>query len=111
MNTNDCLTPEDRQVFEQACRDVRRLQQDAEAPPFRPRPAPEPTQTWLDQQQVLRELLDHDSTVSDPALAEDISYCRPGVQKSVLRKLKKGHYCVNVALDLHGMTAPIARQA
>jgi DNA-nicking Smr family endonuclease len=110
MNADDCLTPEDRLVFEQAYRDVRRLRQVSDAP-FRPKPAPEPTQTWLDRQQVVRELLEHDPEAWDSGPAEDMSYCRAGVQKSVLRKLKKGHYCVNVALDLHGMTAPIARQA
>lgn len=98
--------------FEQACRDVRKYPR-RQLVPERVKPAPEPVQTLADARRVMDEILDDDLSILDAGAGagDDMSYLRPGVQLGVLRKLKKGHYCVNVALDLHGMTAPQARQA
>ncbi len=64
-----------------------------------------------DEQKVLDNLL------SDQYLAEEIqpgdvlSYCVPGLQKSILRKLRRGAYRREVELDLHGLTVELARDA
>jgi DNA-nicking Smr family endonuclease len=42
---------------------------------------------------------------------EELLYCRTGLQHSVLRKLRRGHYSVGAELDLHGMRVEEARQA
>ena len=55
--------------------------------------------------------------LSDQYLAEEIqaddvlSYSKPGLQKNVLRKLRRGDYRREMELDLHGMTTKTARQA
>ena len=33
-----------------------------------------------------------------------LSYCQPGIQKQVFRKLKRGQYSITTELDLHGLT-------
>src|SRR5213080_3485240 len=100
MATNDSydITPEERSDFERACRNVRRMKFEVWQP-ARARPAPEPVQTRLDEQRVMKEILDYAPDFADAGASDEMSFCRPGVQRSVLRKLKKGHYCVNVALD------------
>jgi DNA-nicking Smr family endonuclease len=40
---------------------------------------------------------------------EHLSYTQPGVQKSVLRKLKSGKYSIQSEIDLHGLTVNEAR--
>lgn len=42
---------------------------------------------------------------------ESISYIRPGAQKALLRKLRRGQFSRSASLDLHGMTIDEARVA
>lgn len=48
----------------------------------------------------------------DPYLAggEVASFARPGVQKSLLQRLRRGHYRVQAEVDLHGLTEREARE-
>jgi DNA-nicking Smr family endonuclease len=38
-----------------------------------------------------------------------ITYLRLGIQRDVLRKLKRGHWTIQASLDLHGHTVTAAR--
>ena len=40
-----------------------------------------------------------------------MSFARPGVQETLLRRLRRGDISVASNLDLHGMTVPAAKQA
>jgi len=42
---------------------------------------------------------------------DSLSYCGPGIQNSVFKKLKKGQYNIGAELDLHGYTRPEAQVA
>ena len=43
--------------------------------------------------------------------AEDtFSYTAPGLQKNVLKKMRRGHYGLDAELDLHGLTSAEARR-
>jgi DNA-nicking Smr family endonuclease len=48
---------------------------------------------------------------ADVALGEPLSHRRPGVQESVLRRLRRGQYPVDGELDLHGLTVAQAKDA
>jgi DNA-nicking Smr family endonuclease len=74
-------------------------------------PPPRPVQARLDDERVLRESLAADSAWSDLETGEDLWYRRPGLQRGVLRKLRRGQFTVQGELDLHGMTVPVARTA
>jgi len=60
-----------------------------------------------------------DSLLSDGPLddaddiehGETLTYLRPGMQSSTLRKLRRGQYSIGASLDLHGMTVEQAREA
>ena len=44
------------------------------------------------------------------SVADTLNFTGPGVQKRVLRKLKKGFFGIDAELDLHGLTAHQAKQ-
>ena len=72
-------------------------------------PAAIPQQLKKDEQAALKDMLsDH----YDPAKllhSDGSSFVRPGIQNSVLRKLKRGLFSTHAELDLHGMTLAQAR--
>lgn len=104
------MTEDDRQIFRKAVADARPLTHDR-VPLASPAPPPRPLQRLADERRVLEELIE--SIPDDPecATGEELLFLRPGVQNSVLRKLRRGHYSVGAQIDLHGMTAAEARPA
>ncbi|HUG77051.1 MAG TPA: Smr/MutS family protein [Burkholderiales bacterium] len=44
-----------------------------------------------------------DSPPEDEGLGDGAAYLRPGLQRQVLRRLRRGHWAVEETLDLHGM--------
>jgi DNA-nicking Smr family endonuclease len=100
--------PEDAALFREAMRDVKPLQ--SEGALYRSRkPPPRARFTRADRRAVLEESLQ--SVVDDPTLAsgEELAFRRGGVQDSVMRKLRRGHYRVQAEIDLHGLTVPEAK--
>ncbi|MFV1997872.1 MAG: Smr/MutS family protein [Acidiferrobacterales bacterium] len=95
-------------LFKQATGDVRPIKQDRIRPtPKRPRPIPK--KTLEDEQQVLDSLLSDDWDPGDIESGEELLFSRPGIQKSVFRKLRTGKYAVEAELDLHGVFVREAR--
>lgn len=102
------LSAEEVALFRAAVGDVVPLKQDRIAP-HRSRPAPRPRQLELDEQQVLRDMLSDAIDPADLETGEELFFCRTGLQHSLLRKLRRGHYSVCAELDLHGLTSDQAR--
>ncbi len=103
----------DARLFREAVRDVRRLPGDpitTVTARKRP-PRPEARFSRQDRHAVLFESLHTDA--GDPYLAggDELVYHRPGVQASVLKKLRRGQYRVQAEIDLHGLTVAEAKQA
>jgi DNA-nicking Smr family endonuclease len=101
---------EDRHLFREAVGPVRPIVRDRVIAP-RARPPPEPRQARLDEAQVADELM---SSAIDPAvleIGEELSYLKPGVAPRILVRLKRGHYSIADEIDLHQMTAEVARVA
>lgn len=98
---------DDLSLFRQAMEDVRRLEHDRVEHDL-PRPPPHPHQREADDRRVMEELLD---TEPDEGMesGEELSYLSPGMQRKVLRKLRRGLYRIDDELDLHGMTVPVAQ--
>ena len=105
------VTPDDLRLFEEAIGPVRRLRQNAAAEQSAPRPQPQPRQSQLDESRVTQELM---NSVIDPAaieVGEELSYLKPGLSPRLLRQLKRGHFSIADEIDLHQMTATVARAA
>jgi DNA-nicking Smr family endonuclease len=97
-------------LFRDAVRGVKPLSGGADAV-RRPKPRARARFTRADRAAVLRESLAAEP--DDPALAggEELVYQRPGVQPSVVRRLRRGEYRIEREIDLHGLTVAEAKQA
>ena len=71
-----------------------------------------PRQTQLDKSAVLEDAL-HGGDLVDMQLegGDQAAWSRTGVQRSVLRDLRRGRWVVEEKLDLHGLSRTEARQA
>lgn len=101
----------DADLFREAVRDVKPLAYVAPVAEPARRPPPRARFTRADRHAVLQESLYSD--VGDPELAsgEELVFARDGIQKVVLRKLRRGQYRVQAEIDLHGLTVPEAKEA
>ena len=82
---------------------------DTHAPKLKPEPIPK--ESIKDEQRVLEESLEIGYEVDDMQPGDSLSFCRPGIQNNVFKKLKKGQFSVGAELDLHGHTRPEAQVA
>ena len=51
-----------------------------------------------------------DETVEKLLQEDSMQFIAPGVQKNVLKKLRKGHFGLDASIDLHGLTKQEANQ-
>jgi DNA-nicking Smr family endonuclease len=100
----------DRALFEEAIGPVRRHVA-VEPVQQMPRPAPEPRQFELDEARVLEELMTMQIDPAEMEVGEELSYLRDGYRPDILKRLKRGNYSVQDEIDLHQMTAEVARMA
>lgn len=104
------LTDEEIALFQEAMKNVKPLKYNNILKPEPPRLKPIPKQLYRDEAAILHEMLSDDYDPTDVETGEELTYLKNGVQRSVLRKLRRGHYSVLAELDLHGMTTPEARR-
>jgi len=71
---------------------------------------PVPVQSLLNTHQALAEsILGPTSPEQSMETGEELVYLRNGLSRDVLRKLRRGHWVVQDALDLHGLNRDQAR--
>lgn len=99
---------EDDIDFRDALPGVRPIKQDRVVPP-RKRRKPVPAQKRLDERAVMESLLAGEIDASEVETGEELLFSRPGIQHSVMRKLRRGEYVIEAQLDLHGQTVAQAR--
>lgn len=101
-----------RDLFVRAAGEVRSLPDRRQATPANPPPAPIPRQRLRDHAAVLHEAISDEFDVSTLLDVDDqMSFRRPGIGSDVTRKLRKGHWSIQRALDLHGKRTDEARSA
>lgn len=100
---------DDAKLFRQYVDGARPVIQDRIAPHRARRPAV-PEQSRRDDEIVMNTLLSHEYEPADIETGEELLYARPGVQQTVMRKLRRGQYAVEAELDLHGYTVAQARE-
>jgi DNA-nicking Smr family endonuclease len=101
---------DDSDAFKNSLEGVRVLDQD-KIFPHSDRPRPIPKQTRRDEEDVIDSLLSEGFEPYDTETGEELLFSRPGLQKSVLRRLRRGEYTLTAELDLHGLTVERARPA
>ncbi len=103
------ITDEERELFREAVGPVVPVASDrAHQPP--PGPPPIPRQRLADEARLRDDMLS-DEYLPELETGDELWFARPGLQHSLLRKLRRGQYSVAAELDLHGMTVVEARQA
>lgn len=100
----------DKNLFRDAVGPVRPVRSDRhhERPPP-PRPVPHRRQS--DEAQVLEELANAPIDFSSAETGEEISFLRPGLQRRVLTRLRRGHWRIQDEIDLHSMNLEAARNS
>ena len=95
-------------LFREAVGVVRSVDNDRVEDNRRPT-APSVRKSDQDDRSVMESLLEDLSESDLLETGEHLSYTQPGVQRSVLRKLKSGRYSIQSEIDLHGLTVNEAR--
>ncbi|MBN8482695.1 MAG: Smr/MutS family protein [Xanthomonadales bacterium] len=101
---------DDAALFRRLVGPVREMARTAQAPAPTPPPA-EALQFERDEAAVRAELLYHAFDPASIEVGEEIHYLKPDQPARVLKRLRRGQYSVRAELDLHQMTAPVAREA
>lgn len=101
---------EDARLFRESVGDVRPLSHDL-AEVAAPRPAPVPRQRLRDEREVLREMAAGLYDGAEIETGEELVFARPGVQLTLMRKLRRGQFAIEGELDLHGYTVSEARES
>ncbi len=96
-------------LFRRVMAEVRPLKQDR-ITPYRARQKPIPRQTLQDQKDVLASLLSDEYDPAELETGEELLFTRPGLQHSVMRKFRRGHFAIEAELDLHGRVVAEARE-
>lgn len=99
---------EDQALFRASVKGVKRLQQRT-PPPRKARIPPTPRKRPHNETRAPADDYVPESAVGMEVDGE-LDYTRPGLQHGVMRKLRRGQFPVDAELDLHGMTATIARR-
>lgn len=97
------MPPEDEE-FRRAVADVAPLRASRRAALALPRRAPLPVHHLRDEKAALAESLCGPFSIDDALESgEELVYLRDGMQRQVLRKLRRAHWVIEESLDLHGM--------
>lgn len=104
------LSEDDTALFREAVRGAIPLESPPRIPLGTDSPPPIPVQSLLDAHATLAESLD--GPVSPDQITEtgeELLFLRAGLGREVLRRLRRGHWVVQDAVDLHGLNREQAR--
>lgn len=105
------LPPEAGALFREEISDVTPLTPHGRVlPPPRHCP-PLPLSLFRDEREVIHESL-HDPIRWDEETenGDEASFVRPGLSRQILRRLRRGEWCAQAELDLHGLTKVEAKR-
>lgn len=105
--TKKTLSPEDSTLFRQTIGKVDELKTDTLLLSSGTKPKPYPQKKAIE----VKESFDNSSLPEIEKLGQEdsFSYLAPGLQKKVLKKLRKGFYGIDASIDLHGLTSQEAK--
>ena len=108
MSPKDSDDRQDAMLFRRAAGKVRRIESDR-VTHERDRPFPLPHNRRVEAETPAVDMMP-DSPFGDSTQGA-LFFARPGVQRNVIRKLKRGQIHIEDQLDLHGMTVSTAADA
>lgn len=105
--TKKKLSEDDVALFRKSIGKVRPLKSNKSLPYTQDKPRPYPKAESIDITENLNS--GEDFTVENLSLEDGFTYTAPGVQKNVLKKMRKGQYGLDAQLDLHGLSSSKAK--
>ena len=104
------LLPDDVRLFRDAVADAVPLRDSGRIHIEPPRPRPTPRQHIADERAALEESLAPGIALEDRLdIGDEPQYLRPGLNRQILRDLRRGRWVIEAELDLHGATRDEAR--
>jgi len=104
------LPPDEVRLFREAVADAVPLRDPGRIHVEPPRPSPTPVQRLADEKAVLAESLAPGIALEDRLdIGDEPQFLRPGLNRQVLRDLRRGRWVIEAELDLHGATRDEAR--
>ena len=110
MTTKKGISTDDSELFRQAIGPVTRIYHD-KVICNKKKPEPYPVQTIRNNLQVKEEMLSSAPDTAELETGDELHYIRPGIQKHIFKKLRRGQFTIERELDLHGMTVDIANKS
>ncbi len=107
-NSNDDTSDNESNLFRESMGDIKRYRHQ-KADSSKEKPAPIPQKTLDDEKQVLIDMFSDEFSPEEKSAGDSLLFIRPGLQHSVVRKLKRGQFRIEAELDLHGLTINAAR--
>ena len=105
---DDDKPSDDTHLFRDAVKGVKRLDPGKLAPRPKP-PAPLPVQSRLDSQAALTEMASGQFDFEELEYGDEAHFQRPGITRTVMRRLRRGQFAVQAELDLHGLAVAEAK--
>ncbi len=105
--TKKTLSEADSELFRKAIGPVKTIKKDKLLlkPDEKPRPYPK-----QQLKEAINPLENADVSAETVMQGDRIDYLAPGLQKNVLRKLRKGYFGLDAHIDLHGLTSQEAKR-
>jgi len=110
MNHNEPNNESDKELLRRELAGVQPLDNDRVVA-IKRRPPPVPAQSSQEAKSIREELLHGDVDYADLETGEELQFHRTGLQRGVLRRLRRGQFSIQAELDLHGLRASAAQQA
>ncbi|HGX92925.1 MAG TPA: DNA mismatch repair protein MutS [Candidatus Tenderia sp.] len=112
MSKDPEIDPDEAALFHREVEDVKRLKHDKVTharlrPPCVPKHLTQ--QNHANHASVEQDFLSDEYDACDVEIDDELRFIRPGVQKTVLRKLRRGQLLIGAELDLHGHIQTTAR--
>ncbi len=102
------LTPEDSDLFRQTIGKVHAVKSDKVLLTEGNKPKPYPKAQAVNVEEHLSTTAEFD--VEKLGIEDSLSYTAPGLQYSVLKKLRKGQFGLDAEIDLHGLNSNEAKR-
>jgi DNA-nicking Smr family endonuclease len=100
----------DDRTFRQAMEDVTPLQTPDRIEPIPKKTPARALQKKMDDQAVMNELLEYTDDSIELQTGEELLFLRPGYQKRILVRLRRGYFSATDTIDLHHMNVETAKQ-
>ncbi len=102
------ISDEDSALFRKVAGNTKPLKQDNFIVP-KPKPNMRQSTTATDNAAAMEAIRLDDFDADVLAGGDELCYVRAGIQKKILRKLRRGDYEIEAELDLHGMTVEMVK--